>query len=342
MPQNTDSSNFLGVCVSHSLFLDAVHNFKMGSCDDVMLCFSSLYWISGLTILFRGTLCGATRLITSEVYSPELALRLIEQYKVTIILSSPHQIILMMKNENVNKTDLSSIRSVLIGGTKMPLYAKQEMQRKLPNGNVIVGYGLSESGGAISLDYPPTKHKDNVGRMFDGFIAKIVDDNGNRCGINVDGEIRLKMNFKFLGYYGNEQATREVFDDEDFLKTGDVGHFDEDGDLCITGRIKELIKYCSFQICPSLVEDHLSQFTDIKASCVIGIPDFETAELPAAVIVRNSRSNVTEKHVFNMVAGKTIIYYKQFKKINNPCLFTLDTICIALQITSSISIEFFF
>lgn len=132
---------------------------------------------------------------------------------------------------------------------------------------------------------------------------KIVDDDGNRCGVNVDGEICLKTTYKFIGYYNNREATEELFDKEGFLKTGDIGHFDEDGDLFIVDRKKDLLKYCNFQISPSEIDSYLIESPAIKSACVVGIPDPLVTDLPAAVVVRADGSNITEEEICNMVAG---------------------------------------
>lgn len=133
--------NDIGVCLSHAAILDSMSQFNVNKASDVFLNFSSLYWLSGVIVLLKGTLTGATRVITTEPFSPELQLRLIEKYKVTFTLNAPHHIILMMKSDQFSKTDLSSLRLMMVGGSKVPFHVQTEMSYHLPNGNVYVGYG---------------------------------------------------------------------------------------------------------------------------------------------------------------------------------------------------------
>lgn len=133
---------------------------------------------------------------------------------------------------------------------------------------------------------------------------KIVDDDGNRLGPNEDGEIAYTTNYKFLGYYGNEEATAELYDDEGFICSGDIGHFDEDGDLFIIDRKKDLMKYCNMQISPSAIEAYLIESPGIKACCVVGIPDEMATDLPAAVVIRADGSNISGQEIYDMVAGE--------------------------------------
>lgn len=151
--------------------------------------------------------------------------------------------------------------------------------------------------------------------------AKIVNDNGERCGVNVDGEICMKLNYKFLGYYGNQEATDVFFDTESFIKMGDIGHYDEDGDLFVVDRKKELSKYCNFQISPSEIDAFLTESSDIKSACVVGISDAVATDLPAAVIVRADGSKIIENDVYNMVAGNRISSYLNSSILNLVLVF---------------------
>lgn len=292
--------------MSHAAILDSMERYNV-NCSDVMFCFSSLFWISGVITLFKGTLCGATRIITTDVFSAQLQIRLIEQYKITFCANAPHQIILIMKSKCFDKANFSSLKTLIVGGSKVPYFFKSELSPRLPNICLYAAYGMSETVGAISFDMPPKKEKDNVGRLCNGCCVKIVDDDGNNCDKNVVGEVCIKMAHKYLGYHGNPQATKELFDADNFIKTGDIGYFDDDGDLFINGRKKELLKYSNFPIVPSEIDAFLSEMPDIKMASVAGIPD-SLGDLPAAVIVRTEGSNISEKEVCDLVAGNFKIF----------------------------------
>lgn len=93
----------------------------------------------------------------------------------------------------------------------------------------------------MSFDYPKFTEKDTVGQLVNGAKIKIIDEKGNRCGIDVEGEICVKARFKFLGYYKNPQLTADVMDSDGFFKTGDIGHIDSDGYLYVSDRKKNII-----------------------------------------------------------------------------------------------------
>lgn len=91
------------------------------------------------------------------------------------------------------------------------------MDASLADGYLHTMYGMSEAAGGVSCNYPIPSGKDSVGRLMGGLTMKIIDDDGNRLGPNEDGEVAYITNYKFLGYYANEEATAELFDDEGFI-----------------------------------------------------------------------------------------------------------------------------
>ncbi|KAG4067927.1 hypothetical protein HA402_010613 [Bradysia odoriphaga] len=298
-----------GVCLSHAALLDGTTQYKVTNSSDVMLSFSSLYWITGIGTLLTGTLCGATRIITTDSFTPEFQLKLIEQYKVTYIFNAVHQVALMMRSDRFKQTDLSSLKYLITGGSKVPLNLKRAMNEFLPNGNVHVVYGMTEISNAVSLDYP-TSNRDTVGRIIGGCCVKIVDDHGNRCGENEDGEVCITMNHTFLGYLNDAQATKAIFDSEDFFRTGDIGHFDEDGYLYLVDRKTDLIRNCGYKIPPSELDAYLMESPEIKSACVFGIPNEVVTHLPAALIIRADGSNISEQDIFDMIADRFSDYCK--------------------------------
>lgn len=272
--------------------------------DDTILAFSSLYWLTGIISLIVGTLNGATRLITTEQFSPELQLRLIEKYKVTYMMNATHQIILILKSDLIRDADLSSLRQQYIGGSKLPFGVGVELNKYIPSARIQVTYGMSEVGGPITLGFPMISGKDSVGKLLNGSTVKIVDEQGNRCDVNVDGEICINWNYKFLGYYNNVKATEDLFDHEGFIMSGDIGHFDEDGYLYVVDRKKDLMKYFNFHISPTAIEEFLIEIPEIRSVCVVGIPDELGNDLLTALVIPQDRSRITEKIIYDLVAGE--------------------------------------
>lgn len=212
---------------------------------------------------------------------------------------------LLLKCESFQQTDLSNVRGILCGGSKLSISTALNIAKKLTNGCVYQSYGMSEVGGTITLTKMLTEQQTWLGRLCHGIQAKVIDDDGNRLGANEEGEICLKMKYNFLGYYENEEASQNAIDDDGFLKTGDVGYIDECCQVHLVDRKKEMMKYCSSQISPTEIEHYLVQHTSIRSACVVGIPDSVVGDLPAAVIVRNhTEGEISSEEVEEMIAGK--------------------------------------
>lgn len=210
-----------------------------------------------------------------------------------------------MKCEKFPDADLSSVRAILCGGSKLSVGIAVEMLGYLKDGEVRQIYGMTEVGGGTTSISIRTEEDTSVGQLSLGIQMKIVDDDGNRCGVNECGEICTITKYKFLGYYKNEEATANSFDEEGFFKSGDIGYFDENGNLYLVDRIKDMIKYCSSQVSPTEIEQYLIQNPSINSVCVVGIPDPVVGDLPAAVIVQNENEDpISREEIEQLVAGE--------------------------------------
>lgn len=261
-----------------------------------------LYWISGLFTILVATVSGTTRIITTQKFSAEMQMRIIRKYQVTILQNDSYDMLLMIKSGILSEEALSSIQHVLGGGCKIPFTVLEEFNSYLLNGHVHNEYGSTEVGG-VAFDFPRFSGKDTVGRLINGLTVKIIDESGNRCGMNVNGEICIKSRYNFRGYFKNDELTVEAIDDEGFFLTGDIGHIDKDGYLYIAARKKNVILHPNEWIFPSEIEKVLLNLAELDSVCVVGVPIDEAAEFPAAFIVRKESAQITVKQINKIVEG---------------------------------------
>lgn len=271
---------------------------------DVGLCFDSIFWTAGLRFMLRCAEYGAINIITKQSFSSDLQLDLIAKYRVSILAGIPLNLLSCLRNVRIRKMDLSCLRTITFYGSKAPPYLIKEYTKHFPNAKILSRYGMAEVG-RISDCFLDAKECDNVGRLVNGCIAKIIDDQGRRCGPNVTGEICIQKSNKFLGYYKDVEATANAVDGEGFFLTGDIGHFDEHGYLFFEDRKKFLINAFYFEgiILPTEIEAYLISVLDIKEVCVVGIPILDNFEMPAAVIVRQADSTFSQRDVFEVIAS---------------------------------------
>lgn len=152
------------------------------------------------------------------------------------------------------------------------------------------------------------------GELYYEYTAKIVDDNGNRCGPFSVGELCLKNNTKLFGYYGDAAATEAAIDSEGFLHTGDMAYFDKNCYLHVEGRKKDIAKVFYFYgvLVPYPIEECLSALPGVSEVCSVAVPIACGSGLPAAVVVKSPGSNITKKDIYNAIASKSFAFFLTF------------------------------
>lgn len=281
-----------------------------------MLNFSSLYWLTGWGTLLMTTLQSATRIITTLPFSSEIWLNIVQNRKVTTTLTPPHFLAMILEDPKLQTTDISTIKMYLCTGGMVSHDLCDRMNKLLTKGVVCVAYAMSETAGAISVNISALR-PGSVGQLLPGFYAKIINESGDNCDIDENGEIYFKPNYKFIGYYGDVENTIKTIDSDGWIRTGDVGHFDSEGFLYLIDRQKEILKYFNSQVSPSELENVLMQHPGIANVCVVGISDKLAGDLPAAVIIKSTSADVSEddinalmksKYSFQLLGSKLVIH----------------------------------
>ncbi len=185
---------------------------------------------------------------------------------------------------------------------------------------VLEGYGLTESSPVLTVARPGNKMlKGSVGKPLPGVEVKI--DSPDENGV---GEVFARGQNVMLGYYNNEAATEAVLQDR-WLKTGDLGRIDEDGNLFIVGRSKDVIIDSNGKnIYPDEIEDLYGKSSFIKEMSVVGLPDVDGGEKIAALVVpdyehdisltRSEANKKVEEHFREVSAG--IAFFKRVKVLH--------------------------
>jgi 4-coumarate--CoA ligase len=146
---------------------------------------------------------------------------------------------------------------------------------------------------------------------------QIIDDDGNALDTNEIGEIYLLTAVRFLGYANNLEETRNAFDKEGWFKTGDLGYINDEGDIFVVDRKKDMIKYLNYQVAPSELENFIISIDGVLAVCVVGIPDMLCGDLAVAVIVKDINSELTEQDIIEEVSRN----FPPFKRLHGGAYF---------------------
>uniref|UniRef100_A0A199U9U1 Uncharacterized protein n=1 Tax=Manihot esculenta TaxID=3983 RepID=A0A199U9U1_MANES len=232
----------------------------------------------------------------------------------TGISKVPPVILGLVKHVSKLRCDLSSLRRVGSGAAPLSKELTEEFREMFPWVELRQGYGLTESCGAATFfvsDEQAKAHPGSCGRLIPTFNAMVVDiSTGFALSPRKEGEIWIKSPTIMKGYLQNEEATAAMLDSDGWLKTGDLGYFDEDGFLYIVDRIKELIKHNGYQVAPAELEAILLNHPQVIDAAVIPLEDEESGQIPMAYVVRAAGSELTEEQILQFVANQVAPYKK--------------------------------
>lgn len=182
---------------------------------------------------------------------------------------------------------------------------------------------MTESCSCIT-SHPPEKYDfkyaHSVGMICASTTIKIVDEQGKELGVNQPGELLAKGPQITMGYLGNEKATKETFDEEGYLHTGDQAMIDEEGMVTITDRIKEMIKVKGIGVAPAELEDLLLGHEWVEDVAVLGIKDDYSGERPKAYVVRKEGTPGEEE------VGRKVLEYVKEKKVRHKWVKEIEFI----------------
>ena len=105
-------------------------------------------------------------------------------------------------------------------------------------------------------------------------------------------------------------ATKSTFSEDGWLMTGDNGYFDSDGFLFLIDRKKDMLLYMNYIVSPAELEHFIeNEYEDVRTACVVGIPNDLAGDLPAALIVKQNNSQITETNIYDLIKGKKKPYF---------------------------------
>jgi long-chain acyl-CoA synthetase len=218
-------------------------------------------------------------------FDPAKMLAMIRDDRLTIVSGVPAMWIAMLHAAGDSRPeDFTQLRLASSGGASLPAEVIRAFHQRFGT-RIREGYGLSEtSGWATSTPHDQEPKIGAVGRAVPGMELEIRDPDGRPVPVGEVGEVWVRGPIVMKGYWRNPEATAEAIRGG-WLRTGDLGTLDEDGDLRIVDRLKELIIRGGYNVYPREVEEVLYQHPDIVEAAVIGVPDPTYGEEVAAAIV---------------------------------------------------------
>ncbi|MCC3300827.1 long-chain-fatty-acid--CoA ligase [Arthrobacter sp. zg-Y895] len=211
------------------------------------------------------------------------ALEIIERDGVTIFEGVPTMYVGMLRHPAVKTTNLSSLRGAITGGSAMPLEILHEFEEVFGI-ELLEGYGLSETSPIVSFNVPGgDRRPGSIGKTVAGTEVRMLDPDGNDVPVGEVGELSVRGDGVMKGYWKNDDATAAAIPDG-WFRTGDLARFDEDGNIYIVDRKKDIILRGGYNVYPREVEEVLYEHPAVAEAAVIGIPDSLHGEEIVAVV----------------------------------------------------------
>jgi len=254
---------------------------------DVLLHVLPLFHVHGLNVATHGSLYAGATLIMHEKFEPERVWDVLENEGCTLFMGVPtlYQRLMNELEKRERKPDLRGMRVFISGSAPLSetLFHRFEQATGL---RILERYGMTETGMNTSNPLDPAHRKANsVGFPLGGVAIRIVAGGADVPPGEV-GEVWIRGDNVFKGYWGMPEKTRESFVEGWFL-SGDLGFLDpaDHGRLYLVGRAKELIITGGYNVYPKEIENVLESSEIVKESAVVGLPDEDFGERVVAVVV---------------------------------------------------------
>lgn len=272
-----------------------------------------LFHIFGmLTGNLLAMLRGATIVHPNDAFNVDSVLTAVAQEKCTLLYGVPTMFVAELESLAEKPRDLASLRGGIIAGAVVPIQLLQRIMTEMNMKGVVNGYGMTETHSAIMVTSPGDtliRRVTSVGRVVPHIEVRIVDPAGEIVAIGEPGEIQVRGYSTMLGYWGDAEATAKAIDSEGWLKTGDIGTFDDEGYGKIVGRLKEMVIRGGENISCGEIEEFLMSHSAVISAQVVGVPDEKYGEELCACVIVRAGAAVSAEDLQAFCRGK-ISHYK--------------------------------
>jgi acyl-CoA synthetase (AMP-forming)/AMP-acid ligase II len=281
----------------------------LNSHNDTVLYMGPFTHIAFILALNAYTLLGA-KVMTVNDMDLKKGIQVIPKEKATILMAVPAQFARMMDDPLFKKTDVSSLRTVISFGSACPPEVVKRVREEMKC-HFNLWYATSEGGYTTTKWGLPLKtQQETVGSPQRGTEWKIINGSGETVPTGQQGEVCINGPVRSAGYYNDPELNKLSFDKEGWFHTGDLGLFDEDGNLHITGRIKDLIIRGGENILPAELENEIYEHPSVESVAVISMPDPVLGERVCAYVKLRTGVALTLDEIRNFLTKKDLAYYK--------------------------------
>ena len=306
-----------GVMLTHANLVTSVRQVRRGlpaTGRDTLLAVVPFFHIMGFMLTLAVPLASGAAVVTMPRFDLERFLALIQEYRVTVLVVAPPIMAALSRHPMVDAYDLTSLELIVSGGAPLGADLQRDVAERIPSAAVGQGWGMTETTvGATMPDRDFGTEPGSVGRVMPNTELRVVEPwTGRDLAAGERGELWVRGPQVMAGYLNRPEATAGIIDAGGWLRTGDLGYVDGDGNVFVVDRLKELIKVSAYQVAPAELEAILVTHPQVADAAVIPRPDASHGEIPIAVVVR--RGELDGDELMGWVAGR-VAPHKRIREV---------------------------
>jgi fatty-acyl-CoA synthase len=272
-----------------------------------------LYHCFGMVLgVLACTTHGAAMVFPGEGFDPLATLRSVAEERCTGLHGVPTMFIAQLEHPDFASFDLSSLRTGIMAGAPCPIEVMRRAVAAMNLSEITIAYGMTETSPVsfqTTTDDPLERRVATVGRIHPHIEVKIVDAEGRIVPRGERGELCTRGYSVMLGYWGDDERTRQVIDAARWMHTGDLAVIDAEGYCNIVGRIKDMVIRGGENVYPREIEEFLYRHAMIEDVQVFGVSDARFGEELCAWIKPRAGATLTEQDVRDFCRDQ-IAHYK--------------------------------
>ena len=295
--------------------INAEHSIELHTmqADDVVLTTLPLFHVGGLNNQTTPALCAGATIVLHPKFDVEATFDAIERERVTLTVLVPAQLTAMMAHPRWASADFTSLRMISTGSTIIPDHVTRAVHaRGVP---LVPIYGSTETCPIAACLAPEDARRKagSTGRAARHCELRIVDEFDADVAPGARGEVLVRGPNVMSGYWKQPEASAAALAGG-WFHSGDLGHFDAEGDLWIDGRVKDMIISGGENIAPAEIENVLLECDDIAEASVVGLPDARWGEAVVAVVAPRAGGEIDGERVLALLDGR-VARYKHPKRV---------------------------
>lgn len=293
-----------------------------------------------MTRVFDEISNGTTLVLTGEPWSAGETLRLVREEGITVMTGVPTQWALLLEHPDLASTDFSGVRLVGIGGASVAPELVGRIRESV-GCPVIQRYTSTEAGitTGTSLDDPDEVVADTVGKPAPEVELLVIGGDGMPVDDGEVGEVVLRSPCMMREYWQAPDLTLEAIDPAGYLHTGDLGRFDDDANLRLVGRSKEMYVRGGYNVYPAEVEGALAVNADVERVAVVSAPDEVLGEIGVAFVVPTAGATPDRETLGGWLTGRIADYKRPDRvvlvdELPTTAMLKIDKLALAQQATA--------